>query len=204
MVNDNGNGFTEVVGMEPDNDMQRWVVAPGNQILNVGTGKALTPDIKNKRGGNSWMFDEADEFAIRKGTSTAGNRKALKLKSNGAWDSLTWDNYQSSSPSQRFVKVPLAWIEAPGEPVLIRDNASDNVFEGDVDSGRKLMSYDSNNPKQVWIKKVVEDGKLILINQETHFPFLMEGNYLWTYPTDGLLSATKGDQTWSLTLVSLE
>ena len=199
VVQDRGNGFTEVVEMDQENDKQRWGVAPGNQIINVGSGKALTADVINRRGGSSWMFDTEDEFAIRKGTNSNWNRRALTLKSNGDWVSLSRENYGLGA-SQRFLRVPMAWVEAPGTPVQIRDG-NDNVVEGDVDAGMKMVASDSANSKQVWIKKDLEDGTMVFFNKETNFPLMMNENYLWTYPSEGLLAATKNGQTWDLTIV---
>ena len=203
VVQDRGNGFTEVVQFDQENNKQRWGVAPGNQIINVGSGKALTADVIDKKGGSSWIFDTVDEFAIRKGTNSNSNRRALTLKYNGDWVSLSREKYGWGNANQRFLRVPMAWAEIYGMvPVQIRDE-NDNVVEGDDNAGFKMAASDPTNSKQVWIKKELEDGTMVFFNQETNFPLMRYENYLWTYPSSGVLTDTKNDQTWDVTVVKM-
>ena len=202
------NGKAIVASFDLSDDTQRWVLAPGNEIVNLATRVPLKAD-----SGKTWVFDATNEYLIRSGNDDETVLTALCYECK-----LVIANQPGNEGLiQYFAAIPKEALEGQDPLDALKEKASDMEFFdalARVEEQPKYMirsewddrvidwndvkqfmnSAQDGNPRQMWAIFESSTGiKIMNVGAKDLLQANGQGIYEWVYDeTTRLLLDPKG------------
>ena len=193
------SGFAKIVPFDFSDETQRWVMAPGNEIVNLATRNPLKAD-----SAKTWVFDETNEFLVRNGNDEQSVLTALCLDCK-----LVVANQPGNEGLvQYFAAIPKEALEGQDALATLKEKAADMDFSDTLtrienepmfmirsewdqrvidhdDVKQFINSIEFGNTNQLWVVfetstaiKIMNVGKKDLLKSSG------QGIYEWTYSQD--------------------
>ena len=166
------SGYAKIVSFDLSDDTQRWLMGPGNVIVNLATKNPLQAD-----SAKTWIFDEANDFLVKNGNDEDSVLTALCL------DCKLVVSKQPGNEGlvQYFAAISKEALEGQDALEVLKEKAEGMDF---IDTLTRIEDEQKFMIKSEFDQRVVDHGRLPLFNEQFRYQFMntvqeSNANQLW-------------------------